>query len=89
VFAQQTNAKAVTADEEKVWKLEQSYWEYVKVLDVASYKTLWHKICWLALYSSCASGQDHIADWVEDERKEQNSCNATNWNTPDLRKWAM
>ena len=36
-FAQQS------ADEEAVWKLEHSYWEYVKAQDVSSYRALWHQ----------------------------------------------
>jgi hypothetical protein len=36
-------APSATGDEEAVWQLEHSYWEYVKALDVNGYKSLWHE----------------------------------------------
>ena len=74
VLGQQPKGKTAAADEEKVWRLEQSYWEYVKALDVAGYKTLWHKyfVGWPST-APAPVGKDHIADWVQDERTEQNS----------------
>jgi hypothetical protein len=38
-----TTAPSTTGDEEAVWQLEHSYWEYVKALDVNGYKSLWHE----------------------------------------------
>jgi hypothetical protein len=38
-----TTAPSATGDEEVVWQLEHSYWEYVKALDVNGYKSLWHE----------------------------------------------
>lgn len=60
-------------DEAKVWQLEQSYWEYAKALDVAGYKTLWHKdfVGWPST-ASAPMGKDHIGDWVEEDRVAQN-----------------
>jgi hypothetical protein len=37
-FAQESN------DETAVWKLENSYWDDVKALDLISYRALWHPI---------------------------------------------
>jgi hypothetical protein len=52
-------------DEEAVWKLEHSYWEYVKAQDVASYKTLWHeKFLGWPSYSPQPVRKDHIVDWI-------------------------
>ena len=58
-FAQQS------ADEEAVWKLEHSYWEYVKAQDVAGYKALWHEnfVGWPS-FSPQPLRKDHVADWM-------------------------
>jgi ketosteroid isomerase-like protein len=58
-FAQQS------ADEQAVWKLEHSYWEYVKAQDVASYKSLWHEnfVGWPS-FSPQPLRKDHVADWM-------------------------
>ena len=60
VFAQQS------AEEQAVWKMEHTYWEYVKAQDLASYKTLWHDD-FLGWPSSGAEPvrKDHIADWID------------------------
>ena len=58
-FAQQS------ADEQAVWKLEHSYWEYVKAQDVAGYKALWHEnfVGWPS-FSPQPLRKDHVADWM-------------------------
>ena len=58
-FAQQS------ADEQAVWKLEHSYWEYVKDQDVAGYKALWHEnfVGWPS-FSPQPLRKDHVADWM-------------------------
>jgi len=58
-FAQQS------AEEQAVWKLEHSYWEYVKAQDVASYKSLWHEnfVGWPS-FSPQPLRKDHVADWM-------------------------
>ena len=58
-FAQQS------ADEQAVWKLEHSYWEYVRAQDIVSYKALWHEnfLGW-PTYSAQAVRKDHITDWL-------------------------
>jgi len=72
--AGQDKPQVVAADEEKVWKLEQSYWEYVKALDVPGYKSLWHKdfVGWPST-APAPMGKDHITDWLEDDRAAQNT----------------
>jgi hypothetical protein len=52
-----------TENEKAVWKLENSYWEYVKALDLVSYKSLWHEnfIGWPSMSSEPAH-KDHITD---------------------------
>ncbi len=69
----QDKPNVAAADEEKVWKLEQSYWEYVTALDVPGYKSLWHKdfVGWPST-APAPMGKDHIGDWVEEERVAQN-----------------
>ncbi len=61
-FAQQTPQ---TADEEAVWKLEHSYWEYVKAEDLKNYLELWHPdfVGWPAV-SPQPLRKDHITDWI-------------------------
>jgi hypothetical protein len=58
-FAQQTE------NEKVVWKLENSYWEYVKALDMDHYKALWHEnfVGW-PYSSSQPARKDHIMDWI-------------------------
>jgi ketosteroid isomerase-like protein len=58
-FAQQS------ADEDAVWKLEHSYWEFVKAQDVAGYKALWHEnfVGWPS-FSPQPLRKDHVADWM-------------------------
>jgi hypothetical protein len=59
-FAQQS------PDETAVWKLEQSYWNSVKTLDLASYRALWHPDFLGWPYSSPApQHKDHITDWID------------------------
>jgi ketosteroid isomerase-like protein len=58
-FAQQSS------DEQAVWKLEHSYWDDVKALDLPSYKELWHPdfVGWPSV-SSRPVRKDHITDWI-------------------------
>jgi hypothetical protein len=58
-FAQQS------AEEQAVWKLEHSYWEDVKALDLNSYRNLWHPnfVGW-PMVSSQPQRKDHITDWI-------------------------
>ena len=60
VFAQQS------ADEQTVWKLEHSYWDYVKAQDVEKYKELWHEnfLGWPS-YSPQPVRKDQIPDWLK------------------------
>lgn len=54
-----------SSDEEAVWKLEHSYWENVKALDLASYRELWHPdfVGW-PYVSPEPVRKDHITDWI-------------------------
>lgn len=54
-----------SADEETVWKLEHSYWEDVKALDLASYRDLWHPnfVGWPSV-SPKPVRKDHVTDWI-------------------------
>ena len=60
-------ARAQQSDNEKaVWKLETTYWEDVKALDLDSYKVLWHEnfVGW-PYSSSQPARKDHITDWIK------------------------
>lgn len=58
-------AQKRSANEEAVWKLEHSYWEYVKALDLEHYKTLWHPSFVGWPYSSATPARkDRITDWI-------------------------
>ena len=52
-------------EEEAVWKLEHSYWEDVKAVDLASYRDLWHPnfVGW-PFVSAQPARKDHITDWI-------------------------
>jgi Domain of unknown function (DUF4440) len=58
-FAQQS------AEEVAVWKLEHSYWEDVKAVDLESYIDLWHPnfVGWPSV-SPQPVRRDHITDWI-------------------------
>ena len=53
------------ADEEAVWALEESYWEYAKDNDIRGYLTLWDDnfIGWPG-FSRTAMEKDRIASWI-------------------------
>jgi ketosteroid isomerase-like protein len=59
-FAQQS------ASELAVWKLEHSYWDDVKILDLVSYRALWHPdfVGW-PYVSPAPQRKDHITDWLD------------------------
>ncbi len=60
-------ARAQQTDNEKaVWKLETTYWEDVKVLDLESYRNLWHEnfVGW-PYSNSQPARKDHITDWIK------------------------
>jgi hypothetical protein len=59
-FAQQSPEQVA------VWKLEHSYWEDVKSLDLASYLELWHPsfVGWPSV-SPEPVRKDHITDWIK------------------------
>ena len=63
-FAQETE------NEQAVWKLEHSYWEYVKALDLVKYKSLWHPdfVGWPSVSATPAT-KDHITDWITSNTK--------------------
>jgi ketosteroid isomerase-like protein len=69
-----TTAPSATGDEEAVWQLEHSYWEYVKALDVNGYKSLWHEdfVGWPST-ASMPMRKDHITDWLEEDRAAQDA----------------
>jgi ketosteroid isomerase-like protein len=56
-----------TANEQAVWELENSYWEYVKANDLESYRRLWHPdfVGWPSV-SATPAHKNHITDWITD-----------------------
>ncbi len=52
-------------DEQTLWKLERSYWNYVQDNDLTSYSGLWHKafLGWPSV-SPAPVHKDHITDWI-------------------------
>ena len=54
-----------TASEQSVWKLEHSYWEYVKANNIESYRALWHPnfVGWPSV-SAEPQRKNHITDWI-------------------------
>jgi ketosteroid isomerase-like protein len=52
-------------EERVVWKMEHSYWEDVKALDLARYRALWHEnfVGWPGV-SPAPVRKDHITEWL-------------------------
>lgn len=52
-------------DEQTLWKLEHSYWDYVQENDLTSYLGLWHKafLGWPSV-NPAPVHKDHITDWI-------------------------
>jgi len=63
-FAQQSSNDSL--DETAVWKLEYSYWDDVKSLDLVSYRALWHAdfIGW-PFVSPTPLHKDRVTDWID------------------------
>jgi ketosteroid isomerase-like protein len=53
------------AEEQAVWDLEHSYWHYVEINDLTSYRNLWHAdfLGWPRM-NPAPVGKDHITDWI-------------------------
>ena len=66
-YSQQTPR---TADEEAVWKLEHSYWEYVKAVDLKGYAELWHPnfVGWPFISDKPVRMDGHVTDWITANR---------------------
>jgi len=65
MFASAAWGQTRSADEEKVWSREQSYWKYVQANDLEGYRTLWHPNFLGWPFSSPEPAQkDHITDWI-------------------------
>jgi ketosteroid isomerase-like protein len=60
-----------SADEQSLWKLERSYWDYVQANDLTSYRALWHKdfIGWPAV-SAAPVNKEHITDWITSQTSQ-------------------
>ena len=54
-----------SADSEKLWSLEKTYWEYVQGNDLQEYRNLWHSdfLGWPSV-SPEPLRKDHITDWI-------------------------
>ena len=58
-------AEGQSVNEKAVWKLEHSYWEYVKAGDLERYRSLWHPnfVGWPSS-SAKPARKNHITDWI-------------------------
>ena len=65
VVATSVFAQDRSKDEQQVWDLEKSYWEYVKANDLEKYRALWDErfIGWPS-FSPSPVHKDHITDWI-------------------------
>jgi ketosteroid isomerase-like protein len=56
---------AAPSDADKVWALEEAYWQYVQANDLQGYSTLWRAdfLGWPSV-SPEPLGKDHITDWI-------------------------
>lgn len=55
----------LTADEQAVWQLEETYWVYVRNQDIDGYLTLWDErfVGW-PRFSKSPLGKESIASWI-------------------------
>ena len=60
-----------SVEEKTVWKLEHAYWNYVKALDLANYRNLWHRdfVGWPSS-SATPVRKDQITDWITNAQKK-------------------
>jgi ketosteroid isomerase-like protein len=51
--------------DDQVWKMEKTYWKYVKADNIQGYLTLWHKdfVGWPG-FSPKPMGKSNISDWI-------------------------
>jgi ketosteroid isomerase-like protein len=66
LFAAVSGFSQQSDHEKAVWKLESSYWDDVKALDLDSYRALWHEnfVGW-PYSNSQPARKDHITDWIK------------------------
>ncbi len=59
------SASSPSSDEQKVWTLENAYWQYVQADDLNRYRALWHAnfLGWPSV-SPEPLRKDHITDWI-------------------------
>ena len=64
-IAETTQAQSASSDEQTVWNLEHSYWDYVQANDLAAYRELWHErfVGWPSV-SAAPVDKGHITDWI-------------------------
>ncbi len=57
--------------EQAIWKLEHSYWEYVKAFDLTSYRALWDEnfMGWPS-WSPQPVAKSGISAWIDDYKKK-------------------
>lgn len=60
-----TQTQQASQDEQAIWKLEHSYWDYVQQNDLQAYRALWDKdfLGWPSM-SAAPVRKDHITDWI-------------------------
>ena len=65
LFAQEGSAQNKMNSEDQVWKMEESYWNYVKANNIEKYLTLWHEdwVGWPG-FSTKPIDKSHISDWI-------------------------
>jgi len=65
LFPNTVKAQDNANSEDQVWKMEESYWNYVKANDIENYLTLWHKnwVGWPG-FSTKPIDKSNISDWI-------------------------
>ena len=58
-----------TKDEQTIWDLEHTYWNYAQDKDLTRYFALWHKdaLAWPLSYAA-PPRKVHVADWITSQR---------------------
>lgn len=76
-----------STDEQTIWDLEHSYWQYVQANDLNAYRNLWHKdfVGWRFM-SDAPVHKDHITDWISSRTGKGESFQLLDFKAADIQR---
>jgi ketosteroid isomerase-like protein len=77
ISSQGTTMSQASSTEEKIWRLEHAYWQYVQDNNLVAYRALWHQdfVGWPSV-SAAPVTKDHITDWITSQTSKGMSFKA-------------